>query len=229
MSSLTALLLATPIFGSSLSPPTVGAPGQSAPVAQARLSMASGELSTTPEAADEGDRSEGRHDRMRGLHRGFGIATWAAMTATVLLGAFQYSDEYGLFAPHGDTPCARGEAVFGQWQCETPVLHLSLAALTAALYATTFTLSYFARPASASEPDASSAYGSRLRTHRLLRWVHLAGMVGQVVGGVVVANLGAMGVDPEDNHRVFQGIATWHLAVGLVTWAALTWAGALMI
>jgi hypothetical protein len=222
MGSLTALVVAAPLFGLSLSPPDVEAPRSLVPGAAQAAALAA----TEEAAAEEAVASDS--DLMRRLHMGFGIATWAAMTATVVLGAFQYSDEYGLFVPFDETPCERGDAVFGQWQCATPVLHLSLAALTAALYATTFTLSYFVRPRGV-EPDRSSRHGRRLRDHRLLRWIHLAGMAGQIVGGVVVANLGAMGVDPEENHRVFQGIATWHLAVGLITWAALTWAGALML
>ena len=64
------------------------------------------------------------------------------MLGTVVLGLFQYINLYG-FGALEDTPCVSGNGIiFGESQCSgVPVVHLTSAMLTTALYTATFTLS----------------------------------------------------------------------------------------
>jgi hypothetical protein len=44
----------------------------------------------------------------------------------------------------------------------------------------------------------------------------------------VLAN-GLLGLDRANNYKTLQALGGVHMGVGLVTWGALTWAGALMV
>ncbi len=167
-----------------------------------------------------------RNDLVK-IHRPLGIATWAAMTATVGLGIIQYYNLYGFGAGQGDNPCVQGNAIFGQSQCSgTPWPHAIAAGLTTGLYAATFTISLMM-----PDPDDLSSgkgeFASTLRMHKLLRWVHFGGMVAQAVLGIIIAN-NVLGLDRANDYGTLQALSTVHLGVGLVTYGALTWAGALM-
>jgi hypothetical protein len=168
-----------------------------------------------------------RRARLRGAHRAMGIATWAAMTATLTLGALQFADRYGA-ADLDQTRCARGNPILGDANCDAPYFHIFGIVTTASLYATTFGLSVAMSRADGGDERSSSA-ARRLRMHRTLRWVHLATLAAQVVGGLIIANLDAMGVDPTENYETFRGLNVYHMAAGAVSWVFLTWAGALMI
>ncbi len=233
---LATFLLSAPLLGLQLTPPADGL-ASSAPVMwEASIASAASAYVLSPEEGSPEETSTladrralaQRREHLRGLHRGFGIASWVMWTATVVFGYFQYSDRYGWFGDHDDTPCNRGQAQFGDWQCDVPILHISAAVVTAGLYGTAFGLS-FAQADPDRDYDADTPEARRLRLHRTLRWVHLAIMAAQVVGGVIIANLGRMGVDERENWSVLQGLATYHLAMGTLGWGALTWAGALMM
>jgi len=162
------------------------------------------------------------------IHRAFGIATWAAMGVTLVLGSVQYHNLYGSFAGQSSNPCVEGRAIFGQDQCfGDPWPHLAGALVTAALYTTTFSLSMLMPdPDNAAEGDTD--FAKRLRLHKALRWVHLAGMVAQFALGVVIANGDAFGLDRANDYTALQALSTVHLTLGTITWGALTWSGALM-
>lgn len=244
MTALTSLLLATPIFGLSLTPPALGAgaaPASLPPphlVALAADSSEEAEEGNEASAEPEDDAAEEGPDlgtqlqqrkKIGKVHRAFGIATWSAMTLTTILGYIQYHNLYGFFAGRDDNPCVQGEAIFGQGQCSgTPWPHLGAALATTALYTTTFTLSYF-MPDPLDVAEQENEAGRKLRTHKLLRWVHFAGMVAQAALGVVVANGERFGLDRTNNYGALQGLATVHMLTGLVTYGALTWSGALMV
>jgi hypothetical protein len=277
MESLMALLLVTPIYGFSLTPPAIPqslfaspllvtevetAPevegGAEAPAggedsAETEALAETGEppppeVSTSPEAQpaappaaataapESGDGSsfaqiaaEGaRRQRLRNLHRAFGITTWVAMTAALTLGALQFADDYGA-GSIGDTRCARGDPILGSTNCDVPYAHIIAISLTTAAYFTTFGLSFAMHDRNAPRTTIQTDHSRRLRMHRALRWVHFAGMVGQIVGGLIFANLDAMGVSKDQNYDTLRGLNIYHLVVGGVTWAALTWAGALFI
>ena len=63
--------------------------------------------------------------------------------------------------------------------------------------------------------------------HKLLRWVHFGGMVAQILLGMAMSN-GVLGLDRANDYGTLRTLATVHLATGLITYGALTWAGALM-
>ena len=165
--------------------------------------------------------------RLAKIHRILGISTWVAMAATVTFGFIQYSNLYGFGGSHTDNPCVNGNAIGGFEAClGRPLPHTISSLVTTALYASTFTLSLFMPdPDDASTGD--SAFASTLRMHKILRWVHLIGMITQIGLGIITANAFDRS-DPND-FKTAQALATVHMGVGLVTFGALTWAGALMV
>jgi hypothetical protein len=229
MGSLTALLLATPIFGFALQPPTIEAslhvPAHTvAELRAAESSESEGEGGSQAEYVAETKR----RNSIASIHRTFGIATWAAMTLTVGAGAIAYYNLYGVGAGIGDNPCVSGNAVGGDWGCSgMRTIKNTLAFTTTALYATTFTLSLM-MPDPDNLSEGKGEFASTLRLHKTLRWVHFSGMVAQALLGIVIAN-GLLGLDRANNYSTLQALATTHMGLGLVTWGAMTWAGALMV
>ena len=244
MGTLTALLAATPIFGMALAPP----PGALSPAAITSplppAQVAAGvDVDPTPgEEADE-DVEVGGDDEMAdyaatlrersevaSIHRPLGIATWAAMGVTVLLGGIQYHNLYGLGASLDETPCVTGDAIFGQGQCSgTPWPHLISAFATTGLYAATFITSLMMPDPDGGADEGDSEYAQTLRTHKLLRWVHFGGMVAQIALGILIANSDRFGLDRANDYGTLQALSTVHMGIGIVTWGAMTWAGALMV
>jgi hypothetical protein len=250
MIAFATLLLATPVFGFSLhAPPSEprllvmpashSAPAALSPVVAAALSMelagddsdsesATASTGQTSPAQDEAKAYREQTKRRNALakqHRLLGMSTWAAMTVTVALGVIQYSNLYGIMADEGSNPCVKGTAIFGQGQCTgTPWPHLVAASITTALYATTFTISLL-MPDPDDLANSKGAFASTLRMHKLLRWVHFGGMVAQLALGAVIAN---NMFDRANDYKTLQLLSTVHLATGLITYGALTWAGALM-
>jgi hypothetical protein len=243
MIALATFLLATPIFGLSLDAPLA----TSGP----RLEAVSAHVDLTPalvaaalteaDSASEGEGEGGsaskkdeervyqeessRRVALAKQHRMLGMATWVAMTLTVALGTIQYYNLYGFGADIGHNPCVEGKAIFGQEQCTgTPWPHLVAAGVTTALYATTFTLALM-MPDPDDLANAKGEFASTVRLHKLLRWVHFGGMVAQIALGIVIANTG----DRANDYGTLQALATAHLAAGVITYGALTWAGSLMV
>jgi hypothetical protein len=99
--------------------------------------------------------------------------------------------------------------------------------LTTGLYAATFSVSLM-MPGPDDLSSGEGEFASTLRTHKFLRWVHLGGMVAQALLGIAVANSSVFGLDRANDYDTLQMLATVHLGAGLVTYGALTWAGALM-
>ncbi len=161
------------------------------------------------------------------IHRVMGIATWGAMTATLVGGTIQYYNLYGFGSGIDNNPCVEGSAIFGQGQCSgTPWLHLGGALVTTALYSTTFALS-LAMPDPNDLANGKGEYADKLSLHKTLRWVHFAGMLAQMGLGLLIANSEVIGLDRANDYGTLQALSTVHLGVGLVTWGALSWAGAL--
>lgn len=240
---LTALALATPIFGFSLTIdlPALDLTGLAGVPFEIAATTPADDSDVAPASAaraDDANGSEGepstvelmnKRARYGRMHRILGISTWAAMTATVTLGTLQYANLYGFFDSAANTRCLRGNAFFGQDACVgTPTPHLVTALTTAGLYYATFGLSY-AMPDPIGLDRGDSAAARRLRTHKRLRWAHFTGMALQMVMGVFVANAHWFGLDRANDYRAMQGLATVHLLTGYATYATLTWAGALMV
>jgi len=236
MGPLAAFLLATPVFGLSLQlDPSYLVAQQNAAFAvesaDVDLSLAGDVLADTEDAAPRSSMADdiARRRRLGRIHRGFGIATWGAMTAATVFGIIQFRNLYGAWAPLSETPCVRGTATFGQDSCTgLPAPHLATVMVTSALYYTTFGLSY-AMPDPLQVDQGDGSYARRLRTHKRLRWVHFAGMAAQILLGMVSANSEAFGLSRAENYRGLQVLSTLHLAIGLTTWGTLTYAGALMV
>jgi hypothetical protein len=263
MGTLTALLLATPIFGFSLAPPDLGAlPSSVAPTAElgpavslqisADLS-AEGELGSDGEAgevqeeargpvtaqpaapAPELDRAEfARQMKKRGklanVHRTLGIATWAMTTLAVVGGTVQYRNLYGAPFTTGlaDSPCVQGNAWPSNDTCYgQPWFHAITGFAAGGLYFTTAALA-LAMPDPDHADQGDSKFAKNVRTHKVLRWVHLTGMVTQMVLGVVMANP-AFGLDRANDYDTLKLLSGIHLASGYVTLGALTWAGSIML
>lgn len=235
-----ALLLATPLFGLSLQLQTVAADTTfsthlalrvTTPLVTDTQAEGDGASETDVDASDSEDsyvEQMRTRESLAGVHRVLGISTWIAMTATVVGGFLQYYNLYGFFADQASNPCVEGTAVFGQGQCSgTPWPHLIGAATTTLLYAGTFSLALL-MPDPDNLADGPGEFASTLRMHKLLRWIHFGGMLMQAGLGVVVANGATFGIDRANNYGTLQTLTTVHLATGVLTLGALTWAGALM-
>ena len=262
MHALAAFMLATPVFGFALNPPSIqpiadptaygvvaGLSAASAAALQEAAEAgaeagADGELSTggdsgaaqaaaataapAKKASDDDYNAQiKRRNSLIKIHRPLGMATWAAMTITEVLGFIQYYNKYGFFASEASNPCVKGSAVFGQGQCTNPIIHLTAASVTTALYAATFTVSLM-MPDPDDLANGKGEFASTLRMHKFLRWVHFGGMVTQIVLGLLIAHSSIIGLNRAHDYKTLQALATVHLGTGLVTYGALTWAGALM-
>jgi hypothetical protein len=230
MGSLTALLLATPIFGFSLHAPALETASFEvrAPLVAEIQTVAAAAPRQVSAAQLEYKEQLKRRNSIAAIHRTFGIATWAAMTATVAVGFLAYYNLYGFGAGIGDNPCVKGSAVGGDWGCANiRTVKNVLAGTTTALYATTFTLSLL-MPDPDNLSEGKGAFASTLRLHKTLRWVHFAGMVAQAILGPIMAN-SSLGLNRANNYKTLQALSTVHMGLGLVTWGAMTWAGALMV
>lgn len=229
MGSLTALLLATPIFGFSLQAPAVTASlDLSAKAAfELRATDAAGGGSGGGSQSEYVQQIKSRNN-IASIHRTMGIATWSAMTLTVAAGVMSYYNLYGFGADQASNPCVQGTAIFGDGGCSSMrTVHAVAAGVTTALYATTFTLALL-MPDPDKLSEGKGDFASTLRLHKALRWVHFGGMLAQAAIGIIIAN-GLLGLDRANHYETLQALATVHLGVGIVTWGALTWAGSLMV
>jgi len=253
MSLAAVVLLATPLFGLTLEAPLLDPAADLPMLAAVQLDLSgeaelSGgededEADVSPESAAEAGEHDSRAEKddaeddykeqtsyrndLIKLHRPLGIATWASMTVTLGMGFIQYYNLYGFFAGQGDNPCVKGDAIFGQNSCTgRPWPHTLSAGLTTGLYTSTFIISILM-----PDPDdlatGPGEFASTLRLHKFLRWVHLGGMISQVVLGVIMGT-GMLGLDRANDYDTLQALGTVHMATGIITYGSLTWAGALM-
>jgi hypothetical protein len=160
------------------------------------------------------------------IHRVAGISTWISMGVTLLFGGFQFHNLYGEWADVNHNPCATGRGlIFGADQCyDGPWLHAITEGVTTALYFTTFTLSLL-MPDPDHADGGNGAFANNLRWHEALRWVHLGGMIAQIILGLVMANAR---LDRANDYDLLEALATVHMGIGIVTYGALTAAAALM-
>jgi hypothetical protein len=249
MGTLTALALAvTPIFGLSLTPPQIEALPESlvahvAPLAQldssfdedAEVSSDEAELAPQKPATkgpvlskDEYKLQIRKRARFAKIHRTLGITTWALTGLAVIAGVIQYRNLYrGSLASN---PCVTGDAWINQKQCYgQPWFHeLAGFAAGASYFSTLGVALAMPDPDNASRGD--SKFAKNLRTHKALRWVHLSGMVLQMVLGIVIANPKLNGgLDRANDYKAMKTLSTIHLTSGLVTFGALSWAGTIML
>jgi cytochrome b561 len=229
MGTLTALMLTAPLFGMTLhidasmleAPAVLVDPGVVLAV----------EVSTELEEPKEPTTAEliKKRNKIKKVHKWFGISTWSLMTLSVVSGFIQFHNQYGWWQSQATNPCVQGSAIFTQDACSgVPIAHATLIAVTSAAYFTTFGLS-FAMPDPLGVSEGNSDFARKLRTHKVLRWVTFAGMIAQIGLGVAAANSERFGLDRANDYKALRGLATAHLAVSLVTYGAMTWAGAIMV
>jgi hypothetical protein len=179
--------------------------------------------------ADQGDYvlQLRKRAKIAKVHRTLGIATWAAMAITVITGTIQYRNLYG-GGELAKTPCVEGNAWPNQNQCYgRELIHGIPGFVTAGLYFTTMGLAWaMPDPDKASQGD--SKFAKTVRTHKILRWVHLTGMVAQIALGIVMANPN-LGLTRTENYDTLQALSRAHLGLGYATFGALTWAGTIML
>ena len=261
MGPLTALVLATPIFGLSLTPPQLEAlPTAAAPIAQFHAKLVTAddldeetqsEVEEVQEGDAEGQRSAEeeaaqraasatdndqavyrdqlrKRSRLAKIHRTLGITTWALTGLAVISGTIQWRNLYK--GNLGSNPCVRGEAWLGQSQCQDfPWFHGLSAFAAGGAYFSTLGLA-IAMPDPDNASKGNSEYARNLRTHKILRWVHLTGMVAQMVLGIVIANPKISGgLDRANDYDKMKKLSIAHLSVGYVTFGALSWAGWLLL
>ena len=253
MGPLTALALATPIFGFALAPPSVTALPQAALPVVAQMessvdleSSSDGSLDSTSGGAAEAS-SEGkgptvsakpadsgdyvvqlrRRAKIAKIHRTLGIATWAATAIAVITGTIQFHNLYG-GGKRDKTPCVKGDAWPNQRQCYgSELIHGIPGFVAGGLYFTTMTLAW-AMPDPDKAAEGNSKFAKTVRTHKILRWVHLAGMLAQISIGIVMANP-KLALNRTDDYNTLQALSRAHLGIGYATFAALTWAGTIML
>lgn len=257
MGPLTALVLATPLFGLSLTPPAFDAlPLSVAPVAEvasaaALPASAAPSLATVAPAfasvalADDDEASEGaaapkldkqtyrlqlkKRARLTKIHRTLGITTWALTGLAVIAGTIQWRNLYAGKSLE-DTPCVQGNAWLGQRQCYgTPWFHALTGFAAGAAYFSTLGIA-IAMPDPDDAAKGDSAYAKTLRTHKILRWVHLGGMVAQMVLGIVIANPKLSGdIDRAGDYGKLRALSVVHMTTGWITLGALSYAGTIML
>jgi hypothetical protein len=76
--------------------------------------------------------------------------------------------------------------------------------------------------------EMDSDYGRRVRAHKILRWVHLGGMVAQLFLGLAAAN-DWFGTDRPNDYDALRAIASVHMGLGWVTFGSLSAAAALVL
>jgi hypothetical protein len=162
-----------------------------------------------------GDQLRARNE-IANIHRAFGIATWAAMAVTAVLGFIAFADEYGFHGREADTACANRTAVFNDF-CGPgvfPLPHAIAGITTTALHATTATLSFFMpAPVEASND---------VEIHKVLRWFHLGSLVSTLLFGFITANIQA-------DFGTRQALAAVHEGLAITTFGLLTTAAAIVV
>jgi len=229
MGTLTALMLTAPLFGMTLH---IDASMLDAPAVMVDPGVVLAvEVSTELEEPKGPTTAEliQKRNKIKKVHKWFGISTWSLMTLSVVSGFIQFHNQYGWWQSQATNPCVQGSAIFTQDACSgVPIAHATLIAVTSAAYFTTFGLS-FAMPDPLGVSEGNSDFARKLRTHKVLRWVTFAGMIAQIGLGVAAANSERFGLDRANDYKALRGLATAHLAVSLVTYGAMTWAGAIMV
>jgi len=159
-----------------------------------------------------------RRERMTRIHRAFGISTVASLAMTELAGTILFINRPTAFGPGN---CASGNCVFGEFgQSGLATFHAISAAITTVAYTTTgiFALTM---PDPEHASVGSDARANRLRWHRRMAWIHLAGMILEPLLGIVTAYPGVVGVPPAAVTDFQRNMYVVHMGVGYVTLAAL--------
>lgn len=166
-------------------------------------------------------------------HRAFALAALGGLAVTEVLGTFLLVNRDSAFG-QGACSSVDGSPVLGRdFGCGSGLtaLHLTSSIITTALYTTAGVLAVAAPdPENASEGDSRAA--RTLRLHKVMGWVHGAGMVLMPLLGILSARPQMIGIDPitsagapNPTFQDFQSaMRTTHAIVGFSTLAALSFA-----
>jgi hypothetical protein len=191
-----------------------GPPISSEPASEAPSSEAPPSDAPTDESDGEPDLELLRQRaRLTRVHRSLGIATWASLGVTTVLGTMLAINQPTWFG-NGLCNNTDGYAVLGDFGCgPLPFFHEASAFITLSLYATTggFAL---AMPDPEHASVGTDGRAVRLRWHKAMAWIHVIGMVVEPLLGI--ASLLSIPSDAQ------LALRTIHLGVGYVTFAALT-------
>lgn len=233
MPTLTALVLATPLFGLSLTPPAYAAPAIG-PAPSLQIQEAAEPTQEAAEAAqDAGDArlasQLATRRTMADWMTGIGIAAIFSMATTAVLGAIHFHDQYGFHDEYADTPCGQQRAIMQEYcGTGTVVPHAIAAGTTTALYVTAASLGIFMPdPLGASEQPGP--YGDRIRLHSTLRWVTTTLLIVQSLLGTFVSHADWFGLDFRNDFDALHGLAITHMGIGLAALTSLTIQGSVML
>ncbi|AKF04480.1 hypothetical protein DB32_001629 [Sandaracinus amylolyticus] len=201
MPGLAALLVATPIWGFALRPPStldLEVVGERVVVAATPSELAPPEDPLQPEKMQ--------------WTRGIVLSTALAMAVTLGIGAVQFADEYGFHDSYDDTRCAQGTAVLDNCGEDVPWQHAVAAGITAGGVIFATLKSFFI------DFDGVARVDSDWRVYETTRWVVLGMVVAQAIAGVLVSNAVRFGwADPVDDFDTLQAFAIGHMALGAAT------------
>ena len=221
---------------------TAAAPAADTPSQPAATSTPAADASANASAPAEEEPSVDlmRHrEHLVRMHRPLGLATWASLLITEIAGTILAVNQRTVFGVgacniptnDGSNPCLLGD--FGGGRGPLNAFHELSAFITVGFYAATG-LYAMAMPDPEHASVGSDSRASRLRVHKALAWVHMLGMVLLPILGVLSVEPGLVGLNIDttnsmtltssrariDNYQ--SDMRTVHLAVGYVTFAALT-------
>lgn len=195
---------------------------RAAPLAVVAVLLVAPSATAAEDGAQDAEvRALARRAKLRTYHRSMGITTWISLGGTITIGTLRYANVIGF----GQPLCAPGggDPIFGtSFGCGDglKIWHAIGATWTLLSYATTRILAGLM-----PDPDDAASgpgpHATRLRIHRALSWVHLAGIAAMPILGLMTS----AATDAESR----DALGTAHLVVGYSTFAAVSAAGSLMV
>lgn len=221
MGTLAAIVLATPIWGLALQPPTLAAP-RILPAQVAQMQSAAEDGSVLVRLDDPSVVPAAVTPEMNWT-RYLSLATMAGFATTITLGAIQFADEYGFNARYSQTACANGDAVLDHCGEGTPWAHLLAGLSTATLGIGTLIAS------TQVDYDHAERADGDWRVYEVTRWIGLVTVGIQALGGFLIANAVRFGwADEQRDFATLQALAGVHMGWGVLTAAVEGFSTALM-
>lgn len=202
MLPLTALALATPIWGFSLH--LNATPLPAAALAPVYATNEDGSVSLA-----EWTSAESTNNTLMDWNRALSLATVGAMAVTGVLGFIQFGDEYGFHERRTDTACATGNDVLGGCGENVPWAHAALAGTSALLGVTTLIVS------TQIDFERAARHDADWRIYETTRWVSFGLLVAQGLLGFFMSNAVRFGwADEDQDFMTLQGFAVGHMILG---------------
>jgi hypothetical protein len=163
------------------------------------------------------------------IHKWLGIATWGANTLYLAIDVITYRDRYGGGGSHADTPCLRGDAVFGPRQCfGAPNAQVASSLIKTGLYLSSVVTS-FLLPDPVGLDRGRGHRARHLRMHKRLRWVVFGAFLSRFLISVVAIHPGLFGLDRDDDFHTIRAFARTELVLAGIAYGSLTASGAVVL